>query len=75
MIIAAGQFKARCLELLDRVNRSHEEVIISKRGKPVARLVALSDAPARSIYGYMAGTVLSQGDIVSPVGEAWDADK
>ena len=41
MIIAAGKFKAECLKLMERVNKTHEEVIISKRGKPVAKLVSV----------------------------------
>jgi prevent-host-death family protein len=38
--ITATDFKARCLELLDRVHRTGEELVISKRGRPVARLIA-----------------------------------
>ena len=40
MQISATEFKAKCLELLDRVHSTGEELVISKRGKPVARLVA-----------------------------------
>jgi len=43
MNIAATEFKAKCLELLDRVHRTGEELVITKRGKPVARLVAERD--------------------------------
>jgi prevent-host-death family protein len=38
--ITATEFKAKCLQLLDEVQRSGEDLIISKRGKPVARVVA-----------------------------------
>ena len=37
--IPAGEFKARCLALLDEVSRTGEEIIVTKRGKPVARVV------------------------------------
>jgi prevent-host-death family protein len=38
--ISATEFKAKCLQLLDEVQRSGEELVISKRGRPVARVVA-----------------------------------
>lgn len=38
--ITATEFKAKCLQLLDEVQRTGEELVISKRGKPVARVVA-----------------------------------
>ena len=40
MIITATEFKAKCLQLLDQVQRTGEDLVISKRGKPVARVVA-----------------------------------
>ena len=74
MVIAAGKFKAECLKLLDRVHESHEEIVISKRGRPVCKLVPVGGAPQKGLYGYMAGTVVKQGDVVSPTGEVWDAE-
>src|SRR5438309_272326 len=52
--IAAGAFKAQCLGLLDEVEQQRIEIVITKRGKPVARLVPVSDAapatPGLSLY-------------------------
>jgi len=43
--IPAGEFKQRCLAILDEVAESHQEIVVTKRGKPVARLVpVISDA-------------------------------
>ena len=56
MNIAAGVFKAECLKLMDTVHKTHEEIIISKRGKPVARLLSAEDAPSVEIFGMLAGT-------------------
>ena len=42
--INATEFKAKCLQLLDEVQRTGEELVISKRGKPVARVVAETDS-------------------------------
>ena len=72
MKISAGRFKAKCLKLMDEVRTRREEVVITKRGKPVARLVPC-DEKAAPIYGCMKGTVTILGDVVSPTGEKWDA--
>jgi len=67
--IAAGEFKAKCLAILDEVNATGEPVLITKRGKPVARV----DVPPReqasespdSIFGFLRGMATITGDIVS----------
>ncbi len=73
--IPAGQFKARCLALIDQVSRTREVIIITKRGKPVARLVPLEEEKPRSLYGYFSGHVVEEGDIASPTGEEWAAER
>ena len=74
MLIAAGEFKARCLRLMDEVNEKRCDVVITKRGKPVARLVPLDDSPPR-LFGCMKGRTTLNGDIVAPTGEPWDAER
>lgn len=70
--IPAGEFKARCLQLLDRVAANGEPLTITKRGRPVARLVPL---PAeRGLFGALAGSVLAQQDIVAPIAESWEVE-
>lgn len=64
--IAAGEFKAKCLKLLDEVAESGESLVITKRGKPVARLVPMPGS--RDLFGALAGSVLREDDIVSPIG-------
>lgn len=75
MGIPAGQFKATCLKVMDRVRRTRESVVITKRGKPVARLVPIAEPVAVPLYGYLAGSVTLRGDVVGPTGETWDADR
>ena len=72
--MAAGVFKAKCLSVMDTVQRTREPVVITKRGKPVAKLVP-ADKPTKSIFGYLKGKMKIVGDIESPVEppEAWDA--
>lgn len=69
--MGAGEFKAKCLAVLDEVADSRREVVITKRGKPVARLVPVAKkrrAPIEDLIAY-------QEDLVSPVDVAWDAEK
>jgi len=63
--MAAGVFKTNCLAVMDEVQAKRETVIITKRGKPVAKLVPI-DAGADDIYGYMVGKGTITGDVVAP---------
>ena len=60
MDVPAGKFKATCLELMDRVAATGEEVIITKRGKVVAKLVAATreQKKAKSVFGCMKDSIL-----------------
>lgn len=69
----ASEFKPKYLSVMDEVEERHIEVVITKRGKPVAKLVPAEDI-APNPLGFMRGTVLAQGDIVSPDPEAWGDD-
>lgn len=72
-VVPAGIFKARCLDLMDRVKESGVEYIITKHSKPYARLVPVESANATaSPIGFMRGTVLRYGDIVTPDPNAWE---
>jgi prevent-host-death family protein len=74
--ISAGAFKAQCLKLMDQVNAQRAEVVITKRGKPVARLVPVETAPT-SIFGCMVGTAELLGDLLEPVvaPNDWEANR
>jgi prevent-host-death family protein len=71
----AGRFKANCLAVMDEVQAKHESVIITKRGKPVAKLVPIEEKKDL-ILGFMKGKATIIGDIVSPVIpiEEWGLD-
>jgi prevent-host-death family protein len=64
--VAAADFKANCLRLMDEVAQRRTPIIVTKRGKPVAKLVPIDDKPI-DIFGRMAGTVKICGDIISPI--------
>jgi prevent-host-death family protein len=70
--IAAGLFKVQCLRLLDEVQQQRKEIVITKRGRPVARLIPVDDVRP-VIFGRMKGTARILGDIFS-TGESWEAD-
>jgi prevent-host-death family protein len=72
--IPAGEFKARCLRVMEEVKKYRTPVVITKKGRPVAKLVP-PDAPATDVFGCMAGTARIAGDIEAPVlpAGAWRA--
>lgn len=72
--VAASRFKAQCLELMDYVRETGREIVITKHGKPVAKLVPAT-VGAPDPFGYLRGTVTHMGDIVSPIDERWDAEE
>jgi prevent-host-death family protein len=72
--VPAAEFKARCLKLMDEVQTTRRPVVITKRGKPVAKLVPLEeDVP--TLFGRLKGTVTIRGDIISPVEQDWHAER
>jgi prevent-host-death family protein len=71
--IGAGDFKAKCLQLLDDVAEHREPLVITKRGKPVAKLVPMP--PDTQLFGALAGSVLVQADIIAPIDAKWDSAK
>lgn len=71
--IAAGEFKAKCLKLLDEVAEKRRTLVITKHGKPVAQVIPM---PAdETLFGSMKGSVISMGDIISPIEVEWEAMK
>lgn len=72
--LAVGKFKAECLSHIKHVAQSHEEVIITKYGKPIAKLVSVDqqkkneNKPLKNMASFI-------GDVVSPVDEAWEAEE
>jgi prevent-host-death family protein len=73
--IGAGAFKAKCLAIIDEVHANGEEIIITKRGKPMAKLVPVAQEKKESIFGFLKGKVKVVGDIVSPIVEPWEWDE
>jgi prevent-host-death family protein len=72
--VAAGVFKAKCLELMDEVERTKAEVIVTKHGRPVAKLVPVTGARSGPLFGRARGTVVRVADdTFAPQPEIWKA--
>jgi prevent-host-death family protein len=70
--VAAADFKARCLALLDDVDRDGRELVVTKRGRPVARVVPMQ-APASLLASVR--QLISDEELIAPVDEDWDAER
>ena len=66
--IAAGKFKAQCMALLDEIAVTRKQIVITKRGKPVAKIVPIEEQEPASLLA----SVLWEKDLVSPIDEDWN---
>ena len=73
--MAAGKFKAQCLAVLDEVKMKREEVVVTKNGKPYAKLVPLDEQDEDPLAVFRFGEGRIVGDILAPADalEDWDA--
>jgi prevent-host-death family protein len=71
--IGAGEFKAKCLQLLDDVAEQRGTLVITKHGKPVAKLVPVE--PEQCMFGALKGSVVEEQDIISPINADWESAK
>ncbi|HET7343329.1 MAG TPA: type II toxin-antitoxin system Phd/YefM family antitoxin [Methylomirabilota bacterium] len=73
----AGEFKAKCLRVMEEVKKYRTPVVITKKGKPVAKLVP-ADEPRKDVFDCMADRFTFIGDVESPVLppiEEWDMSR
>ncbi len=68
--IKASEFKAKCLKLMDEVAENGEEIVITKNGRPTAKLVAYREKP-KTWFGRDRGKLEILGDIVAPMPAEW----
>jgi prevent-host-death family protein len=73
-MVKASEFKAKCLALMDEVERTGRPVIITKRGKPIAELVPHRQRK-KNARGILKDQLFITGDIISPIDVEWDALK
>jgi len=70
--IPAGEFKAKCLALLDEVASTGTSLIVTKYGKAVAKVVPLAEGDGRTS---LRGSVVKEGDLVSPIDVRWKSKR
>ena len=77
MKINAAEFRTKCFKILDQVMTTHREIIITKRGKPIAKIVHI-DQPSKKdpMLGALSGTGRTMGDLTQPVSDSndWEID-
>jgi prevent-host-death family protein len=72
--VSAAEFKAKCLELMDIIERTGRSVVVTKRGRPMAVLGPVR-TPRKPAFGYMKDSIKILGDIVAPIDVEWDAER
>lgn len=69
----AGQFKAECLKLMEKVRKTRRKIIITKRNVPVAKLVPIDEKEEKA-FGKLKGSIRIKGALIDPIEEVWNAD-
>jgi prevent-host-death family protein len=71
-----SHFKAHALKILDQIAKTHEEIVITKRGKPLAQIIPCRSKDKNPIPGTLADAFLFEKDIITPLGEEmWKSSK
>jgi prevent-host-death family protein len=71
--MAISQFKAHCLEIIEKLQTNQQPVIITKRDKPIAKVVPLDTAKA-SLFGMLKSKAEIKADILESIAEKWDIE-
>jgi prevent-host-death family protein len=72
-VMSATEFKAKCLAVLDEVDKNGATVTVTKRGRPVATVKRVSKRPWKSLEGSLRGKVEILGDIMAPMTDLWES--
>jgi prevent-host-death family protein len=64
--MGAGAFKAKCLSVMDDVHNGHGEIVVTKRGKPLVKIVPVKPEKPESIFGFLKDKAKIVGDIMEP---------
>lgn len=73
--VPAAEFKTRCLELMDRVRETGVEYVVTKHGRPVAKLVPYVVSPRRTLSGALKGSVLAYERPFDPIDGEYDINR
>ncbi len=75
MEISAANFRSNCFKILDEVDKKHIDVVITKRGKPIAKLVRYeTDDRSDPLLGTLPNVGTTVGDLTEPFEDEWELD-
>ena len=74
-VMAAAEFKQKCLALMDEVAATGMEFIITKHGSPICKLTPLPKNTRESRFGWLKGSVTMHVDLTEPAGDIWEANQ
>lgn len=74
MVLNTTQFQKQCVHLIQEVHDTQREIVITKRGKPLAKLVAVQDERLLPFIGSLTGVGQTTGDLLEPVEAEWEVD-
>lgn len=72
--VAISEFKARCLEIVSKMESAKKIIVITKRNKPVAKLIPFEREAKTSLFGSMKDKASIKSDVIKPINEKWSAD-
>ena len=72
--ISTSQLKVHCSNVVSEVARTRSPVTVTRRGRPVARIVPLDDEPV-SLFGALRGSVVVNGDLLEPIDVEWEVER
>lgn len=67
--MAISEFKTHALKIIDQLSKNHETIIVTKRGKPLAKLLPYDGTSGLSKPGQLSETLVFENDIITPLGE------
>lgn len=74
--MGVSQFKAHALKILDQISKTREEIVITKRGKPLAQIIPYRSQDKKPVPGKLSETFVFEKDIITPLGEEmWESSK
>lgn len=75
--IPAGEFKSKCLGIMEEVHETGQPIIVTKRGVPVVMIVPyeIVETPKQKLFGIFKDSITIHGDVISPIDDKWEADE
>ena len=74
--MSVSEFKAHALRILEKISRTREQLVITKRGKPIAQIIPYQEQVSKAKAGKLSGFLIFEKDIVTPLGEKlWEASR